>query len=106
MSAEELARLMDTWSDALNVAELLGSPFLRVTRDWDLRDWQAVDLPDGIRFQRFDTHGRITEAVVVMSAPVPQATMRIDGPVPTWLVHVAAAERGLPIANPAFLPAF
>ena len=36
MNAAELVRMMDTSSDALNVAEVVESPFLRLTDQWDL----------------------------------------------------------------------
>ena len=38
MTAQELARMVSDWSDALTVAEVVSSPFLRVTEKWDLHD--------------------------------------------------------------------
>ena len=46
MNAAELARMMDTWSDALNVAEVVESPFLRLTDRtvWDFNGSAIVVL--------------------------------------------------------------
>lgn len=93
MSASELAHLLDTWSDALNVAEVVASPFLRVTDRWDLHDWQTIDLPDGMKFERIGPEGLVAEAVVVMNAA--ERRRRLSGPalgataVPTWTVLAA-----------------
>jgi len=89
MNAAELARMMDTWSDALNVAEVVESPFLRLTDQWDLHDWQAVDLPDGLAFHRVSDHGAVTEAVMVVHGPgTVSERYPIQAAVPTWLVRV------------------
>jgi hypothetical protein len=91
-SAADLVRLVDNWSDALTVAEVVGSPFLRVTDEWDLHDWEAVDVPNGVRFQRLGDEGRVAEAVVVRVEGEP-GRKRVQPAssgesVPTWLVSV------------------
>ncbi|MBY0522245.1 MAG: hypothetical protein K2R98_02540 [Gemmataceae bacterium] len=97
MNAGELARMMDTWSDAMNVAEVVGSPFLRTTDQWDLRDWQTVELPNGLKFERLGSPGHVTEAVVVVNASEGARRMVApsteSGTVPTWLVMVGGDER-------------
>ena len=94
MNAAELARMMDTWSDALNVAEVVESHFLRLTDQWDLHDWQAVELPDGLRFHRIGDCGAITEAVMVVHGPgTVSERFPIQAAVPTWLVRVWADVR-------------
>src|SRR4029079_14111302 len=69
MNANELARLIEHWTDAMLLAELVQSPFLSVGDTWDLRDWEARDVPNGIRFQRHDAEGRVLEAVEAINAP-------------------------------------
>ena len=89
MNASELARMVDTWSDALNVAKVVESPFLRHTDQWDLSDWQTVDLPDGLEFQRVGDRGSVTEAVKVVNEPGNRPKRsRMNAAVPTWLVRV------------------
>lgn len=89
MTSTELARIVDTWSDALNVAELIESRFLRVTERWDLHDWQTVEVDDGLRFQRLSPIGRVVEAVHVMNATGPtRRTQSVRDGMPTWLVYV------------------
>jgi len=96
MSAVELLRMMDTWSDALNVAEVVGSPYLRVTEHWDLHDWQAVELLDSVMFQRVEKTGQVAEEVVVVSGGEGREVM---GPVagpwpgPLWVLQVEAEGR-------------
>jgi hypothetical protein len=63
MNAEELARLVNTWADALTLAELVDNPFLRVTGQWDLHDWRTLEAPDGLRFQRVEAGGHVVEEV-------------------------------------------
>src|SRR3954469_19738774 len=104
MNAGELARLLDTWSDALNVAEVVGSPFLRTTDKWDLHDWQTVDLPNGVKFERLGSPGCVTEAVMVVNAVYGERRLvepaGVNDLVPTWLVVVGGEDRG-DIAGPA-----
>ncbi len=95
MNAEELVRIMDTWSDALNVAEVVGSPFLRVTESWDLHDWQAVDLPDGVKFQHLGAAGDVTEEIVIVGE-APQKEVRRPAEsdaVRTWRLLVRTGDR-------------
>lgn len=63
MRATELARLVDTWSDALTIAEIMNNPRYRVSEDWDFRDWQAVDCPEGITFQHVAAGGQVVESL-------------------------------------------
>lgn len=95
MNAEELVRIIDTWTDALNVAEVVGSPFLRVGADWDLSDWQATELADGLRFQRLDGAGDVTEEVVVLgdARRAKEVCAPAGGDVPTWLVRLGDSLR-------------
>jgi hypothetical protein len=94
MTAEQLAHMMDSWSDALNLMELVGSRFLRVTDRWDLHEWQAVDLPDGIHFQRRDASGELVEEVVVTEAVGrPFGPARINAAVPTWMIEVGPEQQ-------------
>jgi hypothetical protein len=96
MNAEELVRILDTWTDAMNVAELVGSPFLRVSETWDLQDWQAIDLPDGLKFQHVGREGAVTEEVVVVGeAPQKEVCGPTggDAPVRTWFLRVGVEPR-------------
>jgi hypothetical protein len=92
MNGAELARMIDSWSDALNVAEVIDNPFLRVGDRWDLHDWQTRDLGDGIHFQRHGVDGRIAEEVAVIFDPAGQYRVvgpaRVNAAVPTWMVLV------------------
>lgn len=92
MNAAELARMLDTWSDALNVAEVVDSPFLCKTDQWDLCDWQTVDLPDGVKFEHLGQRGRVTEAVLVVNALEGKRQLfepaLVQSSVPTWLVRL------------------
>lgn len=89
MTSAELARMVETWSDALNVAELIESRFLRVTERWDLYDWQTVEVDDGLRFERLSPVGRVVEAVHVTNGTGPtRRTQSAWDAVPTWLVFV------------------
>jgi hypothetical protein len=63
MTARELAQMVNDWSDALTVAEVVNSPFLRVTEKWDLHDWEAVDVPGGLLFRHLDRPGHVSEEV-------------------------------------------
>jgi hypothetical protein len=65
MTARELAQMVRDWSDALIVAEVVNSPFLRVTDQWDLHDWEAVDVPGGLLFRHHDRPGHISEEVML-----------------------------------------
>jgi hypothetical protein len=87
MNAAELARMLDSWSDALNVAEVVESPFLRLTDQWDLSDWQAIDSADGLEFQRLGQRGAVTEAVMVVPGNKSER-FSVPATVPTWLVRV------------------
>ena len=71
MSASELARFVHTWPDALTVSEVVSNPLLRVGKDWDLSDWEAVDLPDGMKFQHRDGTGHVMEIVMVYPVDEP-----------------------------------
>jgi hypothetical protein len=76
MTARELAHMVHDWSDALTVAEVVNSPFLRVTDQWDLHDWEAVDVPGGLLFRHVERTGHVSEEVMLVepdganSAPV------------------------------------
>jgi hypothetical protein len=96
MRAAELARMMETWSDALNVAEVVGSPYLRVGASWDLHDWRAVESADGVQFQHVGSEGRITEAVLVVPAEGRRLYEPgiVNAPIPTWLLQVASVYPG------------
>lgn len=87
MNATELVRILDTWSDALNVAELVSSPWLRIGNGWDLSDWQTVEWADGVTFQRLNARGDVIEVVTVVGEG--DAPRHVHGPfgaVPTWTV--------------------
>jgi len=66
MNAHELAGMVSDWSDALTLAEVVTSPFLRVTEKWDLHDWEAVDLPGGLLFRHTDAPGHVMESVMMV----------------------------------------
>jgi hypothetical protein len=74
MTARELAQMMSDWSDALTVAEVVNSPFLRVSDKWDLRDWEAVDVPGGLLFRHVDRPGHISEEVMLVEPDGADAT--------------------------------
>lgn len=98
MNANELARLIDHWADAMMLAELVQSPYLNVGDSWDLRDWEASDVPNGIRFQRRDAQGHILEAVEAVNAsegerPEYEHALACWS-VPTQLVMTGGAKRG------------
>lgn len=65
MRAAELARLVETWSDALTIAEIVNNPHYQVTEQWDFRGWQAVDSEEGITFQYVAAGGQVVESVLV-----------------------------------------
>lgn len=94
MTAVELVRMLDTWSDALNVAEVVASPFLRVTDRWDLHDWQAVDLPDGVKFQHLGGQGDVTEEIVVIGEAARREVSRpvASARVPTWFLRLGTDD--------------
>lgn len=96
MTAEQLTHMLDSWSDALNLMELVGNPFLRVTDCWDLHDWQAVDASDGIVFQRRDTAGAVVEEVVVNYEHERRRRLgpaRTSAAVPTWMIEVGPEQQ-------------
>lgn len=66
MTARELTQMVNDWSDALTVAEVVNSPFLRVTDKWDLHDWEALDVPGGLLFRHVDRPGHISEEVMLV----------------------------------------
>jgi hypothetical protein len=66
MTARELAQLVNDWSDALTVAEVVNSPFLRVSDQWDLHDWVAVDVPGGLLFRQVVQPGQVSEEVMMV----------------------------------------
>jgi hypothetical protein len=98
MNANELARLIDHWTDAMLLAELVQSPHLNVGDSWDLRDWEASDVPNGIRFQRRDAQGNVLEAVEAINAPESdrlEFEHTLAGwSVPTQLVMAGGTKRG------------
>jgi hypothetical protein len=63
MHATELARLVDSWSDALTIAEIMNNPRYQVSEKWDFHDWQAVDCAEGITFQHVAASGQVVESV-------------------------------------------
>lgn len=65
MKAAELARLVQTWSDALTIAEVMATPFLRVGKEWDFHDWQSVEISEGLEFRQFQD-GQTTATVTVL----------------------------------------
>lgn len=98
MNANELARLIDHWTDVMLLAELVQNPHLNVGDSWDLRDWEARDVPNGIRFQRHDAEGIVLEAVEAINAPEserPEYEHTLAcWTVPTQLVMAGPAKRG------------
>jgi len=95
MIAEELVRILDTWSDALNVAEVLSIPHLRVGDSWDLRDWQSVEMANGLKFQRLNRQGEVAEEVVIVDS---DTRKEVYGPtpssvLPTWLLRLSDTRR-------------
>jgi hypothetical protein len=96
MTAEQLLGMLHSWSDALNLMEVVGNRFLRVTTRWDLHDWQAVDGPDGILFQRRDEAGLVIAEVVVNYADErrqPSGPARVSAAVPTWMIEVGPEQQ-------------
>jgi hypothetical protein len=96
MTAEQLVGILASWSDALNLMEVVGNPFLRVTSRWDLHDWQAVDGPDGILFQRRDGAGVVIAEVMVNYADERQQRLgpaRVSAAVPTWMIEVGPEQQ-------------
>jgi hypothetical protein len=65
MRAAELARLVETWSDAQTIAEIMNNPHYQVTEQWDFRGWQALDFEEGITFQHVAADGQAVESVRV-----------------------------------------
>jgi hypothetical protein len=65
MSGHELTRMVKTWPDALTLAEVMSNPFLCVGEQWDLRDWKAVEMPRGLKFEHVNDAGCVTEAVLL-----------------------------------------
>jgi hypothetical protein len=95
MTAEQLVGILESWSDALNLMEVVGNPFLRVTNRWDLHDWRAVDRPDGILFQRRDGAGAVIAEVVVNYADERRQRLgpaRLSAAVPTWMIEVGPEQ--------------
>jgi len=95
MTAEQLVGMLDSWSDALNLMEVVDNPFLRVTRRWDLHDWRAVDVPEGILFQRRDCDGDVIAEVVVNYAyerSQRSKPARLSAAVPTWMIEVGPEQ--------------
>jgi hypothetical protein len=95
MTAEQLVGMLESWSDALNLMEVVGSPFLRVTSRWDLHDWQASDVPDGILFQRRDGAGDVIAEVMVNYAYERRRRLgpaRLSAAVPTWMIEVGPEQ--------------
>lgn len=68
MNAAELACLIDNWTDAFLIAEIVNTPAMCVGKNWDLHDWHVIDVPDGFRFQRNDANGVALQAVEVLNA--------------------------------------
>jgi len=66
VTSTELSRLIVRWTDALTLAEVTANPFLRVGKEWDLHDWQAEEIPEGLRFQHLDALGRTIASVIVV----------------------------------------
>jgi hypothetical protein len=64
MNANELMGMVQTWADALTVAEVVANPFLRVGERWDFHDWESEETIDGIQFRRLD-RGRVTATILV-----------------------------------------
>ena len=56
--------MVQTWTDALTVAEVVANPFLRVGERWDFHDWESEETIDGIQFRHLD-HGQVTATVFV-----------------------------------------
>lgn len=77
MNAKELAGLVGEWSDALTVAEVVNSRFLRVGARWDLHDWETEEVPGGLVFRRVDEGGNVTEQVRLEEPPVAGAPPRV-----------------------------
>jgi len=93
MNAAELARMVDNWSDALNMAEVVANPFLRVTDRWDLHDWQSLDVDDGLRFERCSPTGQVLEAVeVVIGDNCTRQEQQSMGEAPIWTVIVGLED--------------
>src|SRR5262245_16547432 len=95
MTAEQLARMLDTWSDALNVAELVENPLLRVGKRWDLHDWQVEDVAEGIRLRRLSPAAAVLGEVLVVSAPQKQGRIgpaRVNAAVPTSMILVGPEQ--------------
>jgi hypothetical protein len=92
MTARELVPLLDTWFDALLMAEFVRSPGLQVGDCWDLRNWRVEQTDDSMEFQHYDERGRLREVVLVVDGSEDQRAeydaRRARISVPAWLLLV------------------
>lgn len=92
MTATELVPLLETWFDALLMAEFVRSPGLQVGECWDLRNWRVEESDDRMEFQHHDDRGRLREVVLVVDGAEEQRaefeSQRTRSTVPSWLLLV------------------